>query len=63
MARDAACAGRRGEVLSVTVMDGVDADEVWLAVERDGVVGLEIGGGMRRVPGRMEPQRRYWSAV
>lgn len=33
--------GGGGKVLSVAVMDGVDADEVWLAVERGGVVGLE----------------------
>lgn len=33
--------GGGGKVLSVAVMDGVDADEVWLAVERDGTVGLE----------------------
>lgn len=33
--------GGGGRVLSVAVMDGVDADEVWLAVARDGVVCLE----------------------
>ena len=33
--------GGGGRALSVAVMDGQDADEVWLAVERDGRVSLE----------------------
>lgn len=33
--------GGGGKVLSVAVMDGVDADEIWLAVDHDGCVCLE----------------------
>lgn len=33
--------GGDGKVLSVAVMDGVDADEIWMAVERGGRVDLE----------------------
>lgn len=33
--------GGGGKVLSVAVMDGVDADEIWMAVDHDGQVCLE----------------------